>query len=580
MKTYKEIKANLKSDVSSLPTIKVALLGDSATQFLATAIKGLGVDCGFNINLFEAQFNQIEIQIENPASELHKFQPKYIVLFQSTHKLCVEHAKMSVDAQANLAENRLDSVERICEAYESSKIICLNYPEIGDGVFGSYCNSVESSFTYQVRKLNYELMRLTAKRHNLYVCDIAEVQNKYGRNFMFSPNVYVCTEMVLSLDAVPLVASRIVDIISASEGKAKKCLILDLDNTLWGGIIGDDGMAGIQLGHGLGIGKAFCELQLWVKKLKGRGIIICICSKNDEEVAKEPFRTHPDMVLHLDDIAVFMANWENKVDNIHAIQKILNISYDSMVFLDDNPFERGIIRENIPEICVPELPKDPADYLEYLYSLNLFETVSFSSLDSERTHQYQVQSQRHKFSKTFANESDFLKSLGMTSCVEGLTKFNIPRVAQLTQRSNQFNLRTVRYSQSDIERMVNDSDVVCVNFSLSDKFGDNGLICTVILKRVDENAAFIDTWVMSCRVLNRGMENFTLNTIVDIARKNGFSEIIGEYIRSPKNKMVEDHYLSLGFSEMEGEEHDNRRYVLHIDKYCNKECYIKKQVTK
>ena len=227
---------------------------------------------------------------------------------------------------------------------------------------------------------------------------------------MFDANIYVSTEMVLSVDAVPYVAGRVMDIICACKGQFKKCLILDLDNTLWGGVIGDDGLEGIQLGHGLGIGKAFTEFQMWVKKLRQRGIIICIASKNDEDKAKEPFQKHPDMVLTLDDIAVFKANWETKVDNIRTIQSILNISFDSMVFLDDNPFERNMVRENIPGITVPELPEDPAEYLEYLYSLNLFETANYSSEDKDRTKQYQVEAKRVSLKKAFGSEADFLRS--------------------------------------------------------------------------------------------------------------------------------------------------------------------------
>ena len=235
---------------------------------------------------------------------------------------------------------------------------------------------------------------------------------------------------------------------AAQRGTFNKCLILDLDNTLWGGVIGDDGIEGIQLGHGLGIGKAFTELQQWAKKLQQRGIILCVVSKNDEQVAKEPFIHHPDMVLRLDDIAVFMANWETKVDNIRAVQQVLNIGFDSMVFLDDNPFERAIVRENIPGITVPELPEDPAQYLEFLYSLNLFETASASEVDDKRTRQYQQEAKRIELKRTFANEQEFLASLGMEARVEPFTAFNTPRVAQLTQRSNQFNLRTMPLQRS------------------------------------------------------------------------------------------------------------------------------------
>ncbi len=378
--------------------------------------------------------------------------------------------------------------------------------------------------------------------------------------------------MVLSIDALPYIASRTLDIIASIEGKFKKCLILDLDNTVWGGVVGDDGWENIQVGHGLGIGKAFSEFQQWVKKLKNRGIIVCVCSKNDEDKAKEPFVKNPEMVLKLDDISVFIANWENKADNIRTIQSILNIGFDSMVFLDDNPFERNMVRENVPGVTVPELPEDPGKYLEYLYTQNLFETASYSSADKDRTKQYQVEAQRVATAKKFTNEGDFLKSLEMVSEVSGFTSFNIPRVAQLSQRSNQFNLRTIRYTEDQIAAIENDPKQKGFAFSLKDKFGDNGLIAVVILQEMDANTLFIDTWFMSCRVLKRGMENFTLNTIVDYAKNSGYKKIIGEYLPTPKNGMVSEHYSNLGFTRMEGS--STTQWELDVEDYKNRECYI------
>ena len=575
MKTFQELKKITKHMPADLPAIKVALTGDTATQFLATAIRGTGAERGYQIDLFEAEYNQVERQFLDPSSELYQTDADFIVLFQSTHKLGEKHSLLSPSQQESLAEERLAFVASVCEnpMLASKKIICLNYPEIEDTVFGSYATKVTSSFTYQVRKLNMGLMDLSQRYANLFICDIAGLQNKLGRDMMFAPNVYVSTEMVLSIDALPYVASRVMDIICAIKGQFKKCLILDLDNTVWGGVIGDDGLEGIQLGHGLGIGKAFTEFQMWVKKLKQRGVIICVASKNNEETAKEPFEKHPDMVLKLEDIAVFQANWETKVDNIRTIQRILNIGFDSMVFLDDNPFERNIVRENIPGITVPELPQDPGEYLEYLYSQNLFETASYSQADKDRTKQYQVEAQRVSLQKTFSNEADFLKSLDMTSVVSGFNKFNTPRVAQLSQRSNQFNLRTVRYTEADIEALGQNPDVIDLSFTLEDKFGDNGLIAVIIMKKQDEETLFIDTWFMSCRVLKRGMEDFTLNTMVEAAREKGYKRIVGEYLPTPKNKMVENHYPSLGFQKLEGT--PTAQYVLDVEQYQPRENYIK-----
>lgn len=574
MKEFKQLKRNLKQDLSKFPSKKVALLGDTATQFLTTAIKGMGVERGYNINLWEAEYNQVERQILDMTSEYYEFKADYTVVFQSTHKLLEKYSLMPSDKQNTLADERLDFIRTICSS-TSGRIIYYNYPEIEDTVFGSYANKVSSSFTYQVRKLNYELMNLSHEYSNLFICDIAGLQNKFGRDFMFDSTVYVSTEMILSLDALPYVASRTLDIICAAEGKFKKCLILDLDNTVWGGIVGDDGWENIQVGHGLGIGKAFTEFQEWVKKLKNRGIIIAVCSKNDEDKAKEPFEKNPEMVLKLDDIAVFVANWENKADNIRTIQSILNIGFDSMVFLDDNPFERNMVRENVPGVTVPELPEDPGEYLEYLYSLNLFETASYSEGDKDRTKQYQVEAQRVSLQKSFTNEADFLKSLDMVSEVKGFDSFNTPRVAQLSQRSNQFNLRTVRYTEDEITAIKNNDDYATFSFTLADKFGDNGLICVIILKKQDKETLFVDTWFMSCRVLKRGMENFTLNTIVDYAKNNGFKYIVGEYLPTLKNKMVEEHYPRLGFTKVEGCE--TAQYILNVEEYKNRECYIEKK---
>lgn len=573
MKSFLQLKKNLKNDFSKLKTIKVALLGDTATQFLTTALRGAGYDDGFDLQVWEADFNQVERQVFDPTSELYELNPDVVIIFQATHKLVSKYSKLKPEAYSSFAESQLRLVDSLCAEIRSklnAKIIYYNYPEIDDSVFGNYANKTEQSFLFQLRKLNYELMAYATKNSSFYLCDISAIQNQVGKAAMFQTSVYINTEMVLSIDVLPLVAIRTVSLIGAMYGNFKKCLILDLDNTTWGGIIGDDGLENIQIGT-LGIGKAFTEFQYWVKKLKNRGIILAVCSKNTESIAKEPFEKHPDMVLHLEDIAVFMANWDNKVDNIRKIQSILNIGFDSMVFLDDNPFERNMVREGIPTLTVPELPQDPADYLEYLYTLNLFETVSFSVLDAERTKQYQVEAQRVTIQNSYANEDEFLKSLNMVSLVEPFNKFNTPRVAQLSQRSNQFNLRTVRYTETDIEQLIKENDAHTFSFTLEDNFGDNGLICVIITKKESDEVLFIDTWLMSCRVLKRGMEGFTLNTVANYAKEKGFKYLKGEYLPTAKNEMVKDHYLNLGF-EASGE-----HWLLDVNQYENKKCFINKK---
>jgi len=571
MKDFLKLKNNLKKDFSGLKKIKVALLGDTATQFLNQTLRATGYDAGFDLQIVEADFDQIERQVFDENSELYAFKPEVVIVFQASHKLMSKYNKLLPEAHTHLADERLALVESLCSVISdrvAAKIIYYNYSEINDSVFGNYANKLESSFLFQLRKLNYELMKYAVAHPNFYICDLVSVQNSCGKSALFHTSIYVNTEMVLSMDVLPLVAARTVDLIGAMYGKSKKCLILDLDNTLWGGIIGDDGMENIQLGT-LGIGKAFTEFQGWIKKLKNRGIILAVCSKNTESIAREPFEKHPDMVIRMEDIAVFVANWENKADNIRRIQSILNIGFDSMVFLDDNPFERNIVRENIPGITVPELPEDPADYLEYLYNLNLFETISFSNEDAERTKLYQVEAERTSLSKSFTNEEDFLKNLEMVSVVESFNRFNIPRVAQLSQRSNQFNLRTARYTETDIELLSSSMDHFTFSFTLKDKFGDNGMICVVILEKEKVDTLFISAWFMSCRVLKRGMENFVLNTISDFAKEKNFKFIKGEYRPTAKNEMVKDHYKSLGF------EKSGQDWILNTADHTRRTTYIK-----
>lgn len=569
-KTFSELKKELRKNIQGLKKIKVAILGDTATQFLNVALQGTAISENFDLEIFEADFGQISRQILDPTSEYYKFNADYTIIFESSHKLLGQYYK-AYNSQIIFAEDKIRNVEELYKTIQTrtkSRVIYCNFPSINNQIFGNFSTKVESSFVFQQNKLNYLLSaEIAVKNDNFFIADLVSIQGKWGRNFMFSPNIYVNTEMVLSLDALPIVAHHMVGIISSLEGKFKKCLILDLDNTTWGGIIGDDGLEKIQIGS-FGIGKAFTEFQYWVKALQKRGVILAVCSKNDEDKAKEPFEKHPDMILRLNDIAVFVANWENKADNIRKIQGILNIGFDSMVFLDDNPFERNIVRENLPDVCVPELPEDPAEYLEYLYSLNLFETASFSENDAERTKQYQIEAQRAVDVESFTNVEDFLKSMNMVSDVQAFNSFSKPRVSQLTQRSNQFNLRTVRYTEQDVEDLMKSEDHHTISFTLEDKYGDNGLICVIVLEKKDVETLFINTWLMSCRVLKRGMEDFTLNAIVDTARKNGYKYVEGEFIPTSKNQMVKDHYERLGFTMQD------EKWVLKVSDYKTKQVYI------
>lgn len=548
---FRELKKLLKKDYSGLPAIKIAILADSASQLFCQALKGYGYTQGIHLDIWEADYDQVYQTVLDTDSALYTTAPDYVIIYQSSKKLLASFYKNNQQQKKEFADKQISFLKTITATIDTkinTNIIIVNYAEINDAVFGNFANKTDSSFTYQLRKLNVGLMDLAINKPNINICDLAAIQNSFGSNTIVSERLYVNTDNVLDIELLPLFAKNITAIILAYSGRFKKCLILDLDNTTWGGIIGDDGMEGIQIGD-LGIGKAFTNFQKWVLQLKERGIILAVCSKNTEHIAKEPFEKHPDMVLKLEDIAVFIANWNNKADNIRHIQSILNIGFDSMVFLDDNPVEREIVRREIPEVTVPELPEDPAEYLSFLYQENLFETTSFTEADSKRNEQYREEASRAVLQQAFTNEAEFLESLEMTASIKPVDKFSLPRAAQLSQRSNQFNLRTIRYTEEQLKDIYDNKNIFTFTVSLKDKFGDYGLISLIIAEKTEGDILFIDTWIMSCRVLKRNVEAIVLNELVLLAEQQNCKKIRGEYRPTAKNSLVKDHFFNLGFKK-------------------------------
>lgn len=551
--TFQQLKKLSKTDASALPQYSLAVLGDCATQHLATALRGYGVSVGIRLNVFDADYDQIDAQVMAPDSELYRFAPQGVLLQMCTEKLQEAFYDRPPEARASFAEDTYARIRQIWSRIGSripATVLQCNFPLIDDGVFGQFGNKTEQSFLFQQRKLNYLLMQGCQEAKNTFLIDLDALQTALGRSTFADPKLYYVAKMPISLAALPAAAKLVVDVVRSLQGAVKKCLVLDLDNTLWGGVIGDDGLSGIQIGE-LGTGHAFSDFQKWLKELKDRGILLTVCSKNNEDTAKEPFEKHPEMVLRLEDFSMFVANWEDKARNIRTIQQALNIGMDSMVFLDDNPFERELVRTMIPEITVPELPEDPALYLQYLRGLDLFETASYSREDAGRTEQYREKAQRAAFEAAFQSYDDYLEALQMRASAAAFDPFHYPRIAQLTQRSNQFNLRTVRYTEAEIEALAQDDSRIGLYFTLKDKFGDHGLISVVVLEKQPEDTLFISEWLMSCRVLKRGMEEFIVDKILSVAAQQGFRRVVGEYIPTPKNAMVKDLYEQLGFARLE-----------------------------
>lgn len=569
VKNFVQLKANLKKNRSKHKKIKIALLADSATQLFSQALTGYGYEEKLNLNIYEADFDQIDRQIFNNESELYKFNPDVIIIFESTQKLTEQFYNLNETQKKRFAVSRTKRVEDISKVISkklNAKLIYLNACETQDGIFGNYASKVNTSLPYQLRKFNYMLSNLSQKHKNLFLIDLDLLFKKHGEEFSFDPKFYINSTMALSIDILPYIVKQIVEVILVLQGRIKKCVIVDLDNTLWGGVIGDDGIENIQLGS-LGIGKAFSQLQQWLKELAKRGIILAVCSKNDEKIAKEPFLKHPDMVLKINDFAIFVANWNSKIQNVKSIQKFLNIGFDSIVFIDDNPLEREVIKKSFPQITVPDLPQDPALFVSFLKDENPLETASFSNQDKKRTKSYQQDTKRISHNKTFRSEEEFLKDIKMKAKVQFFKPFDMPRITQLTQRSNQFNLRTVRYSEEEIKKIASSKNFITFSVYLEDKFGDLGLISVVILEKKDDHY-FIDTWIMSCRVLGRTVEHLLLNHIVTSIKKHGINRIVGQYIKTEKNGLVKDHFKNLGFNFEKGLWH------LNFDNWKKKNTFI------
>lgn len=572
--SFKDLKKLAKNESLDLPSCKLAVLGDFATQHFVTCLKGCARMSNFNLDIFEADYDQIEMQIVDPASELYGYGAEYVLIAQCAEKLFQAFLQTPESDRVHFAENKADEISgrwSVLASRMNTSIVQLTFVYENDRTFGSYALVEPSSFAFQLQKLNFLLSEAASKNKQVFLVDTNAVKGKFRCDEFCDNKMLYIAKMPFSLVALPAIASEVVGVINALRGKFAKCVVLDLDNTLWGGIIGDDGLEGIQIGE-YGDGPAFVAFQGWLKELRRRGILLAVCSKNNEDAAKEPFEKHADMVLALDDFVMFVANWDDKASNIKAMREALNIGFDSMVFVDDNPFERHQVKTMIPDIIVPDMPEDPADYLSHLQRLNLFETASYSSADAARTEQYQVATQRSAMLVAYDSYEEYLEALEMRAVAAPFDNFHYPRIAQLTQRSNQFNLRTVRYTEDQIEKVANSLQHITRYYTLEDKFGDYGLISVVVMDKRDGDALFISEWLMSCRVLKRTMEEFIVNDLVEVARESGAKTLIGEYIATPKNSMVADIYTRMGFNK------GDDAFYLDVETYLAKGTSVRRKV--
>ena len=532
--------------------VRLAILAECSTHHLATLLKVLFVRNGIRPLLYEAGYDVIETEILDPGSRLYGFKPDYVVLLPSGEKL--KARLYATEDRAGLVTEAAERCRALWDAvrrHSQAVIIQANFVRPSERAFGNYELIVPSSVGSMVDELNRHVVAALHTVKGAYLCDLDHLAGEVGRRNWTDPTLWHLAKLPCRLDHLPLLAQAIVDITLSCQGVFTKCVVLDLDNTLWGGVIGDDGVAGIALGE-FDDGEAFVGFQRFLKELRRRGIILAVVSKNEEAAALLPFREHDAMVLKQDDVAVFLANWEDKASNIRRVQAALNIGFESMVFIDDNPFERDLVRDLVPGIVVPQLPADPSLFLDALARHELFETTSYSSADAARPDQYRQEASRVQARAAAVDLQDYLRSLRMTISIERFSSATLPRIAQLVQRSNQFNLTTRRYSEAACEAMMRAGEgCLPLAATLSDRFGDYGLICVAVLCAEAPDELEIDTLLMSCRVLQRGVEQFIMNELVAATMRRGRTRLKGRYRPTEKNRMVREFYAGFGFRQVE-----------------------------
>jgi FkbH-like protein len=551
-----KLAATGKDNPDSAGAARAAVLGFCTTQYYAAVLRGLGAVSGYSLRTYEPEYNTVHQVVLDDRSPLYSFEPDFVVFLTAVQALRNVLLPADVTERVEVAEREIDellSLVRRTAQIPGVMVVVYEFVIPYERVWGNYSSQVDGSLPNVVRRANDRLRELAAEVPNVYTIDTDHLASWGGKQRWFDERLWFYSKSFCHPEALPLVAGEAVDIFRAVKGKSLKCVALDLDNVLWGGVIGDDGLSGIRLGD-LGEGEAFVQFQLWLRELRARGIMLAVCSKNDEAKALEPFQKHKAMVLGEADISCFIANWVDKAENLHRIAERLNIGLDSIVFIDDSPFERNLVRELVPEVCVPEMPTAPADFVPYLESVNLFEAVQFSEEDRKRADFYRANLHREDAQAKFTSIEEYLASLEMEAIFERFDDAHLPRITQLVQRTNQFNLTTVRHSAEELAQFADDPDYFPFYATLEDRFGDNGLISVVIGKRDGDDLELI-TWLMSCRVISRRMEEFVLDELVEVAHADGIDHLIGRYIPTDRNDLVAQHYERLGFEKI-GEDSD------------------------
>lgn len=530
---------------------RLALLSSATTKLLKASLVGTAIRYGIRLEVVEGGYNQVVQDTFSEGSEIVCARPDGILLALDRGAVPgLEAAIASGDGDTEAAIRWLMHIcERLLER-TGATLFVQNVVPPTLGLFGSLEPATAASQRQRIDAFN---ARLAARLGTLgaVLVDIDGLARAVGYENWHSPHLWHLGKIPFDHAMNPLFAEWVLRLVAARLGLSRKCLVVDCDNTLWGGVVGDDGLEGLRIGQGEPVGEAFAAVQRLVADLRTRGVILAVCSKNDDATARRVFREHPDMILREEDIAVFQANWKDKASNLRAIAGALDISTSSLVFLDDNPAEREQVRHELPEVAVPEVGDDPASYPLALLAAGYFEALGFTEDDRRRAGDYRANALRAELAADLHDPQAFLVSLSMEAAFAPFDATARARVAQLISRSNQFNLTTRRHDEAALAAFENDPRAVTLQVRLKDRFGDNGMV-SVVIGMEDGDCMVLDTWLMSCRVLNRRLEEAVLDVLVESARARGIRRIVGHFIPSGRNDLVRDHYGRMGFRRDRG----------------------------
>jgi FkbH-like protein len=526
--------------------VEVLLLGQCTTTYLPPAVTAWAWSEGLRVSVKDGEYDQVLQELMQLTSDQA---PAVIVVLPWNQRLLgggdrgvVER----VDDELAFLKQVWAQVVRL-----KAKLVQVSYDWVHPGPLGYSLSSRRGGTVELVQRTNAALR--AALPAGAYYVDLETVSAWRGKAEFYDERNYHWLKQPFSPAGLSLVGRHLATGVRALTSGRRKVLVLDLDNTLWGGVVGENGPHGIAVG-GTGEGQAFTAFQKYAKRLKDSGVILAVSSKNNDADAREPFEKNEEMVLKLTDFASFHASWDPKPSRLRLMAKELNLGLDSFVFFDDNPVERERMRAELPEVTVVEAPVDPDLYIRALQESLAFEAVDVTSADAERTAQYQAESSRRASQESAASPEDYLASLNMKAEAQPVTEANLDRVVDLITKTNQFNLTTRRHSRAAVEEMVAASGSVAFAVSLADKFGDYGLIAVVLGTKGsgDENALRLDTWLMSCRAMGRTVEHWTLNHLTHLARELGYDAVNGEYLPTAKNVPVQTLLADFGFVPRKG----------------------------